>query len=439
MSILSSLNREQKEAVGLLQIGTFLEYFDLMLYVHMAVLLNELFFPKTDPHTAALLSAFAFCSTYVFRPFGALLFGWIGDNIGRKAAIIISTFMMSISCFFMTIIPTYEQVGILASVMMICCRILQSLSATGEVIGAEIYLTETLPPPASYQFVSWLAELCTLGGVAALFVTSIILECQVGWRSVFMLGGMIAFSGAIARTKLRETSAFLKTKNESEDSPLDKEKEPILKQTFWAYFFIYSGFPLCFYLVYIYGADILKHSMGYNIKQITHHNLVLTALSFVVGIILIMMAKRIHPLKILKTRAIIFGVLLILAVPLIPFTTNLYALFVMQVLLTVFCLGTTPAISIFFQHFPVRKRFTYSSMLYAITRALMYVMTSFGLLYLVDVFGCYGLWIIMMPMTVGFLWGVNHFIKLEKASGDFFKQEKKQKEIIHLPYLATPT
>ena len=74
MGILKSLNREQREAVGLLQIGTFLEYFDLMLYVHMAVLLNELFFPKTDPHTAALVTAFAFCSTYVLRPFGALFF-----------------------------------------------------------------------------------------------------------------------------------------------------------------------------------------------------------------------------------------------------------------------------------------------------------------------------------------------------------------------------
>ncbi|WP_342267402.1 hypothetical protein [Candidatus Tisiphia endosymbiont of Empis tessellata] len=81
----TSLTREQKEVVGLLSIGTFLEYFDLMLYVHMAVLLNELFFPKTDPHTATLLSAAAFCSTYLLRPFGALIFGWIGDNVGRKA------------------------------------------------------------------------------------------------------------------------------------------------------------------------------------------------------------------------------------------------------------------------------------------------------------------------------------------------------------------
>ena len=91
MGVFSSLSREQKEAVGLLQIGTFLEYFDLALYIHMAVLLNEIFFPKYDPHTASLLAAFALCSSLAFRPIGALIFGWIGDNIGRKPTIIITT------------------------------------------------------------------------------------------------------------------------------------------------------------------------------------------------------------------------------------------------------------------------------------------------------------------------------------------------------------
>ncbi|WP_235364329.1 hypothetical protein [Rickettsia felis] len=70
-----NLNREQKQAIGLLSIGTFLEYFDLMLYVHMAVLLNELFFPQYDTHVNRLLAAFSFCSTFIFRPLGALLFG----------------------------------------------------------------------------------------------------------------------------------------------------------------------------------------------------------------------------------------------------------------------------------------------------------------------------------------------------------------------------
>lgn len=79
-----------------------------MLFVHMAVLLNELFFPKTDPFTGSLLSAFAFCSTYLLRPFGALIFGYIGDNIGRKHTVIITTLMMSGSCVVMSVLPTYD-------------------------------------------------------------------------------------------------------------------------------------------------------------------------------------------------------------------------------------------------------------------------------------------------------------------------------------------
>ena len=135
------LTKEQKESVGLLSIGTMLEYFDLMLYVHMAVLLNELFFPKTDAHTTALLSAFAFCSSFIFRPFAALLFGWLGDNIGRKATVVMTTFLMSISCVIMANLPTYEQIGISAAWLVTLCRMLQGASSMGEVIGAELYLS----------------------------------------------------------------------------------------------------------------------------------------------------------------------------------------------------------------------------------------------------------------------------------------------------------
>ncbi|MFV9930297.1 MAG: hypothetical protein AB8U82_05570 [Rickettsia endosymbiont of Haemaphysalis japonica] len=85
-----SLTSDQKEATGILSTAIFLEYFDLMLYVHLAVLLNELFFPKYDSSAASLLSAFTFCSTFIFRPLGAYVFGRIGDiKLGRKSTVII--------------------------------------------------------------------------------------------------------------------------------------------------------------------------------------------------------------------------------------------------------------------------------------------------------------------------------------------------------------
>lgn len=408
--MLAKLSKSQRDAVGLLQVGTFLEYFDLMLYVHLAVLLNELFFPKTDPHTAAILSAFAFCSTYVLRPFGALFFGYIGDQMGRKVAIILSTFLMAVACFFMSILPTYAEIGIFASVAMITCRILQGFSATGEVIGAEIYLSELLQPPASYQLVTWVVELCTIGSFAALLASSLVFKCNANWRAIFVLGGMIALSGAVARRKLRETPEFLKSQLLKHKKVQYLSVNP--RKTSMAYFFIYSGYPLCFYLTYVYSSDILKRSFGYTPEQIIDHNLFLTLLSFLVGVSLIFLVKYFDPIKMVRVRGY-FSAAVLISIPLLPLSTNLYALITMQILLSFFTLGTAPAIPIFFKHFPVKKRFTYSSMLYAVSRALMYISTSIGLIFLIELLGIYGMWLIVLPVCIGFLLSTKHFESLE--------------------------
>ncbi len=92
-----NLTKEQKQAVGLLSVGTLLEYFDLMLYVHMSVLLNELFFPKADAYATSLYSIAALCATFIFRPVGALVFGYLGDTYGRKTTVVITTIMMATS------------------------------------------------------------------------------------------------------------------------------------------------------------------------------------------------------------------------------------------------------------------------------------------------------------------------------------------------------
>lgn len=132
------LTKQQRESIFLLQIGTFLEYFDLMLFVHMAVILNELFFPKYDAFTSSLLSAFAFCSTFALKPVGALLFGYIGDKVGRKHTVILTTIIMAVSCLIMANVPTYAQIGITASWVITICRGLQGMSSIGESIGAEL-------------------------------------------------------------------------------------------------------------------------------------------------------------------------------------------------------------------------------------------------------------------------------------------------------------
>jgi MFS transporter, MHS family, proline/betaine transporter len=331
MGMFSSLNREQKEAIGLLQIGTFLEYFDLMLYIHMAVLLNEIFFPKTDPHTTSLLAALALCSSLAFRPLGALFFGWIGDHIGRKPTIIITTAMMAVSCLVMANLPTYAQIGMSAAWIVTICRIAQGISSMGEVIGAQIYLTETIKIPARYPATAFLGVSSTLGGFIALGVAYGVLHSNLNWRIAFWVGTSIAIVGAVARIRLRETPAFLQIKRKElkkgieewnvELDPVRGEvlnkywKEPRNNKTLLSYFCIACGTPLCFYLAYIYFNPILKENFGYGSEDIIKHNFFLASISLLASIFVSLLSARIHPLRIVKIR----GVLALLLMVLLPF------------------------------------------------------------------------------------------------------------------------
>ncbi|MDA0939113.1 MAG: MFS transporter, partial [Proteobacteria bacterium] len=201
-------------AFYILGIGTFLEYFDLMLYVHMAFLLNDIFFPKTDPYTAQLLGAFSFCITFLFRPIGALIFGYIGDNYGRKKAITITTSMMCMSCFIMANLPTYSEIGIWSAYIVTFCRIIQGISSMGEIIGSEIYFAETEKPPKNWITVSMMHFFAALGASSALFIAYISTHYFFNWRIAFWFGTFIGFIGFFARIKLPETKDFLKAKKQ---------------------------------------------------------------------------------------------------------------------------------------------------------------------------------------------------------------------------------
>lgn len=420
MSIFKSLNREQKEAVGLLQIGTFLEYFDLMLYVHMAVLLNEIFFPKTDPHTASLIAAFAFCSTYVLRPFGAILFGYIGDHIGRKTTVIITTLMMSVSCAVMANLPTYAQIGITATWIITICRIVQGLSSMGEIMCAKVYLTEITKAPEQYPAVSMITVASSLGAVAALGIATLVTTCGFNWRIAFWIGAGIAVIGSIARTKLRETPEFLAKMYERKNKIKAKKTESFVlsnekmrKRTMFAFFVTSCGGPLTFYIVYMHFNPLLKHTFGYSPENIILHNLYLSLIQVSACILFAIMSYRIHPLKIMKNGILCLVGLIFLLPIIIPNITQSYQLFALQSIFLLLFLSDTPAASIFIKQFPVLRRVTATSFLYALARALMYPITSFGLIYLTNFFGDYGLWLIMLPIAGGYLWSANHYANLE--------------------------
>ncbi len=422
----SDLKRKDKETIGLLSIGTFLEYFDLMLYIHMAVLLNELFFPKTDPHTEKLLMALAFCSTYVMRPIGALFFGWLGDNIGRKSTVIITTMMMAMSCVVMASLPTYAQIGISAAWIMTICRILQGMASMGEIVGAEIYLTEYTRPPVQYPVVGIISICSVLGTNAALAVASLVTPENGNWRIAFWIGAGIALIGVVARTTLRETPIFADTKKKFKeiqekagsqiinikDSPIYGKKVSIKTSMF--YFFTRCGYPVFIYLGYIYCGNILKQKFHFTAAEVINQNFIISIIYLSSYTVVTFLSYKIHPLKIMKTRTVISAALILLLPYLLSNAASSFDIMIIQACIATFILTGVPGTPVFLKNFPVFKRFTYGAMIFALSRSIMAVVTAFGLIYLIDCFGNYGLWILMIPMVTGYWLGLIHFEKLEK-------------------------
>ena len=126
-------------------IGNVLTVYDFILYGYFAHIISSLFFPKENQTIALILVFSVFASGCLIRPFGAVLFGHIGDKFGRKKALILSISLMAISTTLVGLLPTYQQIGVYAPYLLILCRLLQGLSICGEETGAAIFLVENAP------------------------------------------------------------------------------------------------------------------------------------------------------------------------------------------------------------------------------------------------------------------------------------------------------
>ena len=426
-----NLTRQHKEAIALLSIGTFLEYFDLMVYIHMAVLLNELFFPQTNPLIAQMLAAFTFCSSYLLRPIGGMIIGWIGDHIGRKSTIILTTTIMAVTCVTMATIGTYAEIGITASIVVIACRVLQGISSLGEIIGAQLYLTETLKQPHKY-LANGIVEIGSrMGGLFALAVASFAISVNLNWRIAFWVGAVIAFVGFFARIRLREAPEFedfkrrLKIKREiSEQNPEIIEEslpsqEKTDKKTVLSYFLIRLITPACFYITYIYMGNFMKNSLGMSPEQVINQNLKVTIWTVFGLIVTTLLLRKYHPIKIAKRYVLAF----IIFLPFMPFALNnienshwLTALqfATYSVSLCAFAIEMSC-----FKYLPVGKRFTILATLCGLSSALSYPVISFSLIFLDKYFGTYAIWFIYIPVILCFMIGMDYIKYLEKRNGKY--------------------
>jgi MFS family permease len=394
----------------------------------MASVLNDLFFPQADPLIAKLLAAFAFCSTYFLRPVGGFVIGWIGDRIGRKSTIMITTTVMATACVIIASLPTYSEIGITASIVLLLCRVLQGFSSLGEIVGAELYLAETLKQPQRYLCNALIEIGRATGGAGALLVAMLAISINLNWRIAFWIGAGIAFVGLFARVRLRETPEFVDFKRrmairaEKDGHIIDAMppyKQKLNGKTLASYFIMHGAGVAGFYMTYVYMGSFMKETLGFTYEQVINQNLGMTIVDIISVLITMHFLLKYHPVKIARVCILLFVPFLIAAPYLLGNISGLIALSFVQIMFSLIWVSSFSMEIACFSHLPIPRRFTLLAVTYGLASATAYTVMSFGLIPLTKYFGYYGIWIIYAPLVTCFMCGVSHIKKLEIQRGTY--------------------
>lgn len=200
--------------------GTLIEWYDFYLYGTLAVFFSTLFYPPGNETAAFLASLATFGAGFAVRPFGAVVFGRVGDLIGRKYAFLVTLTIMGLSTFAIGLLPTYEQIGLAAPILLVTLRLLQGLALGGEYGGAATYVAEHAPDHQRGFYTSFIQTTATLGffvALAVVLVTRVSLGDaafrQWGWRLPFLLSALLVALSIYIRMKLSESPLFRRLKD----------------------------------------------------------------------------------------------------------------------------------------------------------------------------------------------------------------------------------
>ena len=252
--------------------GTFLEWYDFLAFATLAVVFAPLFFPSSDPTTGLLASLATFGVGMVVRPIGAAIFGSVGDRIGRRPVFMITITLMGIATFCVGFLPTYAQVGIWAPIFLVSLRLLQGLSAGGEIGGSAVYLTEHAGNFNRGFKTSFLQLMGPLGILVSTLQIALLQSYLTqeeflswGWRVPFWVSLILLLVAFKARMALEETPVYLqlsKTATQSTTPLRDNLKDPeTRKRMFLLFFCISAGGAVLFFCVQVYTSIFLKTSV----------------------------------------------------------------------------------------------------------------------------------------------------------------------------------
>jgi len=216
---------EERKVIFASSLGTVFEWYDFYLYGSLAAIIAKQFFAGTDPNTAFIFALLAFAAGFLVRPFGAIVFGRLGDMVGRKYTFLVTIVLMGVSTFIVGLLPNYASIGIAAPIILITLRILQGLALGGEYGGAATYVAEHAPDHKRGAFTAWIQTTATLGLFLSLLVilgtrTAIGEEqfAEWGWRIPFLLSVFLLGISVWIRLSMNESPAFQRMKEEGKVS-----------------------------------------------------------------------------------------------------------------------------------------------------------------------------------------------------------------------------
>ncbi|WP_246663054.1 MFS transporter [Pseudolabrys sp. FHR47] len=219
------MTAEERKVIFASSLGTVFEWYDFYIYGTLGAFLAKYFFANVPPNVGFIFALLAFAAGFAVRPFGALIFGRLGDMIGRKYTFLITMILMGVGTFFIGVLPGYGTWGIMAPVLLIALRLIQGLALGGEYGGAAIYVAEHAPKDKRGYYTSWIQTTATLGLFMALLlilgIRTVMGEQAFGdwgWRLPFLLSSVLLIVSIWIRLSLNESPLFQKMKAEGKAS-----------------------------------------------------------------------------------------------------------------------------------------------------------------------------------------------------------------------------
>lgn len=279
---------EERKVIFASSLGTVFEWYDFYLYGTLAVFFGSLFFPSGNETAAFLASLATFGAGFAVRPFGALVFGRLGDLLGRKYTFLITIVLMGVATAGVGLLPTYEQIGVAAPVLLVLLRLVQGLALGGEYGGAATYVAEHAPGGRRGLATSWIQTTATMGFFLSLIV---ILLCRQltgddafavwGWRIPFLISVALLGISVYIRLQLQESPAFVRMKSEGKGAknPLRESfaNPQNLRLVLLALFGATAGQAVVWYTGQFYALFFLQNTLKVN--YITAYIMIAVALA----------------------------------------------------------------------------------------------------------------------------------------------------------------